>query len=175
MSFDISFQYFKNGDSEPLPNPLRAKLNHLIQATQHDGQDDYGYYVLEFSDGSSVEMNAKGIKDDPEFSGVNFHLRGFADSVLSFLYKLGAEVEFTLVNPQAGEGDIFAIFNEGQREHLPEDFTAKFCQSEAELRTYLEGDFENWSDYKDKVLETYERPTAKPNKQSLFQRLFRRK
>jgi len=84
MSFDLILQRFKSGESEPADH--EAVLG-VLQKHCKDRPDDFGYYVVPFQDGSSVEFSAKGLQTGESFTGCSFHLRGASKEVVKFVYS----------------------------------------------------------------------------------------
>lgn len=73
MSFDLHLAHFAAGDSSAIvPAPVAG----VLARERHTGPDDFGFYCVEFTDGTSVQLNAGGLDGKGSFSGCAFHIRG---------------------------------------------------------------------------------------------------
>jgi hypothetical protein len=176
MSFDIFLTHFKSGEAAPISDEARGAIQTLIAATQHDGQDEFGFFIIELADGSSFEMSAKGIADDPAFANMAFYLRGFGPATVNFIYDISLAGHMTILNAQARgtpDNPLFITTRPNQESDLPDmsELSHAFCKSPQGLQNFLSDDFDRWSDFKDQVTSA-PHPSPSPNKSlSFFDRI----
>ena len=119
MSFDLHLQHFAAGESEKIdPAPVAA----VLARRRHTGPDDFGFYVVEFEDGSSVEFNAGGLDGRKSFSGCAFHIRGTASGLFAFVFDVARAGDFVIFNAQgddAAESPVLILVGPGQETELP--------------------------------------------------------
>lgn len=154
MSFDLSLFRFADGDGGRVDATAMAALRAVIARHCGDAPDQFGYVLVNFEDGSSVELNTSGLED--EYTSCNFHIRSFSPHVLSFVYDLARAGGLTVLNPQSGgtEDSPMALFvDDDQPRHAPDSLApfAPVCHSAAELAAQLGAGFDRWSAYRDSV------------------------
>ncbi len=160
MSFDVFMQKFENGDSALCTPQEHSSIHDTLKTYGYDGPDEYGFYIVHFSNGASVEFSAAGLDAPSGFGNCALHMRGFHEEVITFIYKIATVGNFVIINAQANgtpESPMFIVINEAQTQHLPdgEDFHNAQCDHPEHLAALLTGDFNSWSSWKDKIVDTY--------------------
>ena len=153
MSFDLFLHRFHEGETAPADrDTVLAVLRRYCDADE----DKYGFYLVEFDDGSHVEFSAKGLQSDGEFSGCAFHLRSFSAAVITFVYQVAIAGDFVIINAQGNgslESPLSITVETLQSRHLPEGLgEPRLVQSAEALAMSLGADMSGWQSYRDHVL-----------------------
>jgi len=150
MSFDVFLQRFAGGESARVD---RQPLLAVLKSASYRGPDDFGFYVVEFADGVDVEFSAKGLESEDPFTGCAFHIRGFGDGLMQFMFDIARAGDMVII--PAMEGNPLVLVAEGQRRNVPADLQESFqsivVASAGELGAILSGGFKGWSAYRDRV------------------------
>lgn len=153
MSFDLFLQHFTDGQST---EAMRDPVQRVLRAATCRGPDKFGFYVVRFADGVDVELNAGGLETEESFTGCAFHIRGFSNLLVEFVFEMAWAGEMVLI--PAMEGNPLILLFEEQRRHLPvdiaEDFHVVVAGSPADLRELLMDGLESWSAYRDHIMRS---------------------
>jgi hypothetical protein len=151
MSFDIFAQVFRDGNAATADAAAaRAVLSRVPH--QHDPQFDA--YVVEFADGSDVEIFAGGLDGTKEFRGAMFALRGISNAIGDFIFEFARAAGCVLLPAMKPACVLLTAPN--QSRHLPsgmgDDFQVMVISNGAELLAALRGGYETWRAYRDQVV-----------------------
>jgi hypothetical protein len=154
VSFDLFLQRLENGISAEANRPA---LLAILRQVCPDPGDRFGFYQIEFSDGSHLEFSAKGLEEEGSFTGCAFHLRGFTLDIIDFVYSVATGGDLVIFNAQGGKGTgapLTILVNESQRVHLPERLVgeAELCSSANHLAMLLGVTFSDWQSFRDQVV-----------------------
>jgi hypothetical protein len=151
VSFDVFLQRFANGESAEVD---RRPVREVLRAATYRGPDDFGFYVVAFPDGVEVEVSAGGLESEEAFTGCTFHIRGFGDGLLKFMFDVAQAGDMVII--PAMEGRPLVLVLEDQKAGVPanlcESFQPILVRSPDELGAVLTGGFEGWSAYRNHVL-----------------------
>jgi hypothetical protein len=151
VSFDVFLLRFANGESAQVE---RQSVRDVLKSAAYRGPDDFGFYVVEFPDGLEVEFSAKGLESRESFTGCAFHVRGFGDGLMKFMFDIARAGDMVII--PAMEGNPLVLVSEQQKQDVPADLQESFQSivvgSAAELGAVLSGGFDGWSTYRDQVL-----------------------
>lgn len=155
MSFDLTLVHFKNGDAEPISEP--AVVLNVLREYCKDKADEFGFYVVELADGSSIEFSARGLESGSDFSSCSFHLRGLTPDVISFIYRIAHAGDMVIFNPQGmdePENPSVICLTLDQKQEIPENVVKNpiVCNSLEHLGKLLGFGFDGWSEYRDRVV-----------------------
>ena len=151
MSFDLFLECFKTGESMQVNRPAVLEV---LRNSSRDSADSFGFYNVEFVDGSSVEFSAKGLEMVDKFTGCAFHIRSVSQAVISFVFDVAVAGNMIIFNAQ-GTDEISnpsaILVSESQISHLPEGSAVNpvVCGSARHLLTLLGLGFEQWEKYRD--------------------------
>jgi hypothetical protein len=153
MSFDLFLHRFQEGETATADrDAVLAVLRRYCDAHE----DEFGFYLVEFGDGSRVEFSAKGLQSDGEFSGCAFHLRSFSAAVVTFVYQVAVAGDFVIINAQGNgsfESPLCITVAVSQSRHLPEGLgEPRLVESAAALAMSLGADMAGWQAYRDHVI-----------------------
>jgi|GEM_PF-3219313 len=96
MSYDISLQKIDNGDSGICtPEETQACIN-LLNTVNTDKPDQFNFVVLEFKDGSSVELGLW--KDEKAITGCTFFTRGISLRMVEFIFNMAVAGNFVILD-----------------------------------------------------------------------------
>ena len=155
MRFDLFLQGFKNGDASPTPS---EGVLQVLRKHCRDTADRFGYYNVNFADGSSVELSASGIELDAEFRGCSLHLRQFSPPLIAFIFDLAQSGGMVILSaqgdPKNPANPIVILTDAQQASELPSGITdyPVLCQSPEHLAELLGVGFKDWVAYRDHVL-----------------------
>lgn len=151
MSFDVFLQRFRNGESADAP---RATVRNVLAREKYQGPDDFGFYLVTFSDGTEVEFSAGGLDSDKPFCGCAFHIRGFSGELAKFIFDVATAGDMVIL--PAMEDRLVILANKDQEHHLQpdirEDFKPVVVENGDELRALLSGGFRGWEAYRNHVV-----------------------
>ena len=132
MSFDVFFQTCNlSEESEEVVNPFTGEtMQNPVGETASDSEreaiarlladcgaatsDEHGCYVVELSDGSSVELFFSGLSEDPEFSGGTAALRGLTPVLSAFLYDLASRGNLAML-PATEDGATIVVSDDAAK------------------------------------------------------------
>lgn len=154
MSFDLFLHRFQHGDSFPAD---RNAVLEVLRSYTNAEVDQFGFYLVDFEDGSCLELSSKQLQSDEVFSDCAFHLRDFSSAVIRFVYEVATAGDFVIVNAQSDGSDenpMAVLVTEAQREHLPEglDENPKVALSYQGLAEALGANIESWQTYRNHVV-----------------------
>jgi len=156
MSFDVFLQRFKDGDSAEAD---RMPVREVLSETAFRGPDEFGFYVVAFPGGGDVEFSAKGLESQEPFTDCAFHIRGFSDGLMKFIFDVARAGDMVIL--PAMKGNPLVMVSESQAREIPSDLRDGFrpivVRSGQELAAVLSGGFEGWAAYRDQILR---RPIA---------------
>lgn len=151
MSFDVFLARFVHGESAEVD---RTQVREVLSARRYRGPDQFGFYVVAFPDGTDVEFSAKGLELDASFTGCAFHMRGFGEGLVKFIFDIARGGDMVII--PAMEGNPLILVSEQQRKNIPaelrEGFKSVVVDSAGELGAILRGGFGGWSTYRDQIL-----------------------
>jgi hypothetical protein len=151
MSFDVFAQAFRDGDAGTAD---AAAARAIVSEFPHRHDPQFNSYDVEFADGSHLEMYAGGLDGKKPFSGAMFALRGISDAIGDFIFRFTRASGGVLL--PAMEPACVLLTNESQAQHLPSDMRDDFqvitISSGAELLAALEGGYDTWRAYRDRVV-----------------------
>jgi hypothetical protein len=153
MSFDLFLFAFRQGtNADADAGAARAVLERF--ACKHT--PGTGAYSVSFDDGSDLELYSSGLDSDGEpFRGGMFALRRLTEAITSFICEF-AKAAGCAIFP-AMEGKIVLLPRDDLAEHLPADVANEFrvmpIDSGTELLAVLDGGYEAWQAYRDRVIE----------------------
>jgi hypothetical protein len=157
MSFDLHLQHFSRGNSASV-DP--APVVEVLAKENYTGPDPFGFYCVEFADGTTVEFNASGLNGQGPFSGCAFHVRGMGNHLVRFVFDVARAGNFVIFNCQGNdsqESPVLIMVRSDQTEHLPGDLTTQYesrpvCTSPEMLGALLFSDYDEWQDYRDQIV-----------------------
>jgi len=178
MSYDISLQKILNGDSNICtPEEAEACIN-LLKTVHIDEPDEFGFVVLEFDDGSSVEVHLW--KDQKAITGLTFFTRGISLSMAEFIYNMAVAGNFVILDT-GGEDTLESPIAMMTSRSVLEDVGAeifenpRLCKDVKELIEIWEINPDDVGRGGPLLVEIPNDALPRPQPQSLFKRLFRRK
>ena len=150
MSFDVFAQAFRDGDAAT-GNAVAARA--VLSEVRYNHDSQFDSFVVEFADGSHLEMYAGGLHGNEPFNGAMFALRGISDAIGDFMFRFSRAAGCVLL--PAMEPPCVLLTDESQSQHLPsgmsDDFQVITISSGAELLAALEGGYDSWRAYRDRI------------------------
>jgi hypothetical protein len=151
MSFDVFLQKFAAGAPAEVN---RERVRAVFNEWEFTGPDNFGFYIVKFSDGSDVELSAKSLEGTPTFTGCVFHIRGMSPHVAKFIFEIAKAGDLVIL--PAMEDFVPILSSPEQRSHLPPDLLQGHpepvvCDTPAELGSLLSGGYTGWRRYRDQV------------------------
>ena len=154
MSFDLFLQAFESG------GPAQVDRNKVVSVLRRhcpDTADDFGFYLVQFPDGSDVEFSAKGLESDSEFTGCAFHVRGFSPHIIGFVFDVAKIGGMVILNAQGADTIVnptTILTDQHQAAHVPSSLgkEAVLCSSPEHLAELLGTGFGNWKAYRDLIV-----------------------
>jgi hypothetical protein len=151
MSFDVFAQAFRDG-SGGAGDVAAARA--VISTVCYKHNSEFRSYNVEFPDGSELEMYADPLDGSKPFAGAMFALRALTDSVANFMFEFTRAAGWVLL--PAMEPACILLVSEEQSKHLPEDLSADrqviVVSSGGELAAALDGGYDSWRAYRDRVV-----------------------
>jgi hypothetical protein len=152
MSFDVFMQWFP---PEAEPETARRQVREVLQRQAHSGPDEFGFFVIDFPDGCSLEFSAKGLAGPGDFTGCAFHIRGMSPLLVRFMFEVAKAGQFVIL--PAMEPFVPILTAAHQRDKLPPDLLQDcpepvVCQSADELAALLGEGYTSWKRYRDQVV-----------------------
>jgi hypothetical protein len=157
MSFDVFLLKFDK--DEPVCELPESAFLEAIQ--RHDvRRRSERFYDIRLQDGSSVEVQRGSPPNSTRFTTAIFMIRGMSDSVIRLLFECAQATGGVLI-PAAGPSPCIMV-DVSQRDHLPPDFEQPLaeCHSAEELRRLFCDGYQAWSQYRDQIVRSYERPAG---------------
>jgi hypothetical protein len=157
MSFDLYLQHFSGDDSTPIDPAPVAKV---LARERYTGPDEFGFYVVDFANGTSVEFSARGLNGKEPFSGCAFHIRGISRQLIEFVFDVARAGDFVIFNCQGDDSDespVVITVGLEQAARLPADLADQYksrpvCTSAEMLGALLLPGYDGWHDYRDQVV-----------------------
>lgn len=151
MSFDVFLQRFKGGEQAEVE---RAPVLAVLRAEEHSELDEFGFSIVQFHDGIAVEFSASGLESTEPFTGCAFHIRGFGEPLVKFMFDVACAGDMVII--PAMEGPVVGLVSEVQQAELPQEIRDEFqpalLRSAHDLGMLLEGGYEAWSAYRDQIV-----------------------
>jgi hypothetical protein len=151
VSFDIFLQRFENGTSVAVP---REPVREVLRQTSCNEPDESGFYAVTFPDGVEAEFSAKGLESNEPFTGCAFHIRGFSEGLMRFIFEIALAGDMVIM--PAMEDNPLILLSKDQESHVPPEVLDRFrpvtVESPGELGAILTGGFEGWSAYRDQIV-----------------------
>ncbi|MBE1161773.1 hypothetical protein [Dyella acidiphila] len=153
MSFDLYLQRFKSGGSAEVS---RTEVLAVLRRHTQVAADRFGFYLVDFPDGSSVEFSAKGLEDEESFTGCAFLVRGFSQSIVDFVFDVAKTGDMVILNAQ-GTGDasnpVAILTDTSQAKNLPTEGLPNpvICESGKHLSELLGVGYQHWREFRDQV------------------------
>ena len=151
MSFDLFLEHFQLGKPS---QSCKVDVLDVVRQFCKTPADDFGFYYIDFADGSHVELSAKGLESGRRFTGGVFYIRGMSPEIVLFVFAFAVAGDMIIFNAQ-GEDTLFSplaiLTSESQRIHLPQGAAINpvLCESAHHLAKLLGVGFEKWSAYRD--------------------------
>ena len=158
MSFDLYLQRFQAGCKASAD---KAGLLSLLRSHSVGPPDEFGFYVIKFSDGSSVELSASGLESEENFTSCAFHLREFSPHVISFIFDVASETQMVILNTQGEDSETspsLLLLQSTKLDDLPSDigFRPVYYSSSEDLSRKLGLGIEGWKSYRMQVVSSAE-------------------
>jgi hypothetical protein len=151
LSFDVFAQAFRNG-CIGIADDVAARA--ILSEYTHKHDAEYDFYNVEFADGYHLELFAGGFDGKKPFDGGMFVLRGISDAVGDFMFRFTRASGCVLM--PAMQPVCVLLTQENQEQHLPsgmrDDFQVITISSGAELLAALEGGYDTWRAYRDRII-----------------------
>jgi hypothetical protein len=154
VSFDIFLERLAAGDSVPAD---RSNVLKVLRKHCQDSGNAFGFYNVEFSDGSHVEFSAKHLESDGAFTGCAFHLRGFTPLIIAFVFEVAVAGDMIIFNAQGRDTPdepLAILVNQSQLTQLPTAAASHpvFCSSPYRLAELLGIGIEKWTEFRDTAI-----------------------
>jgi hypothetical protein len=154
MSFDIVLIRYKAGKESPVD---KARVSEIVRKYYSGIPEINDYYLIDFTDGSSVALIAKGLESSEELFVCSFALRNFSPMVITFIYDMAIAGDMSIVNAQGEdtlENPLEILVSESQIQEVPNDFVKNrvLCQSPEHLAQLLGIGFIQWADFRERIL-----------------------
>jgi hypothetical protein len=151
MSFDIFLQKFSDGQPVEVD---RQPVSTVLQTFKFSGPDKFGYYIVDFPDGSTVEFSAKGLDGSTGFTSCAFHIHRMSPLLVSFILEIAKAGDLVILS--AMEDFVPILSSQEQRQQLPLDLAQNdpepvVCGSAAELESLLSRGYAGWQTYRDQI------------------------
>jgi hypothetical protein len=147
MSFDVFLQRFVGGEpAEASRETVRA----VLRATQHDGPDEYGYYIVKFPDGTDAELSAEGLDGGDSFTGCALHVRAMNSHLVAFIFEIGKAGDMVVLPAMEDFAPTLSSPEQGNQlppDLLHGDLAPIWCKSALELEVLLTGGYAAWQEY----------------------------
>jgi hypothetical protein len=152
MSFDVFLQRFVGGKPVEVD---RQPVSSVLQTTQFQGPDEFGFYLVQFSDGVHVEFSASGLDGSKDFGGCAFHIRGMSPALVRFIFDVAKAGDMMILATMDCCGPIL-VAPEQERE-LPREMLQALgdpvlCASSIDLENLLLCGYAGWRRYRDQVI-----------------------
>ncbi len=151
MSFDVFAQAFRDGTAGTAD---AAAARAILSKIPHRHDPQFNSYDVELADGSHLEMYADGLDGQKPFTGAMFALRGISDGIGDFIFGFTRAAGCVLL--PAMEPVCVLLTDEDQSQHLPSgmrgDFRVIVISNGAELLAALEGGYDTWRAYRDRIV-----------------------
>ncbi|WP_417378896.1 hypothetical protein [Gimesia sp.] len=169
MSFDVFFQTAHISDqTEEAVNPLtgetiqkpvgecvaedeRERLQKLFAKKGAQQPDEFGCYLVEFEDGTGLELFFDGLAEGSEFSGGMAALRSLTTDIASFLYTVADQGNLVILPAMEDMRPIVTSAENAERVSSRWPETVLISSTE-ELMQILSGGFGDWSEFRDRVV-----------------------
>jgi len=175
MSYDISLQKIQNGDSGVCtPKEAEACIN-LLKTVHTDKPDEFNFVILEFEDGSSVEVSLW--KDEKAIAGLTFFTRGISLCMAEFIYNMAVAGNFVILDTggeDTPESPIAIMTSRSVLEDVGAEVfeNPRLCKDIKELTEIWEISPDDIGRGGPLVIEVPNDDLPKPKPRLLFKRLF---
>ena len=154
MSFDLFLAAFRDGEKGTANADAALEV---LKRCRYEHRAEFDAYTVHFDDGSDLEMYAGGLASgDQPFDGAMFALHDVSDSIASFIYEFSRAAGCSIC--PAMEPPCVLLPRQDLIAHLPEDLREEFqiipVASGGELLAALEGGYDAWRTYRERVLGT---------------------
>ena len=152
MSFDLFLVTFRNGGKATAD---AAAARAVLERSRYNRRPEFDAYDVNFEDGSQIELYAEGLEGgEKPFDGGMFALRGLSDAIGSFIFEFSRAAGCVIF--PAMEPACVLLPREDLAAHLPADLGGDFQRipvtSADELLAALDGGYDGWRAYRDRVL-----------------------
>jgi len=159
MSFDVLLLKFDRDDPVcALPEDAFHDVIHRHDARRRDEH----FYDIRLQDGSSVEVQRVYARppNSSRFTSAMFMIGGMSESVVRLLFDCAQATGGVLI-PAADPSPCIMV-DVSQRDELPANFTQPLaeCHSAEELARLLRSGYQAWSQYRDQIVRTHDRPAG---------------
>jgi hypothetical protein len=126
-----------------------------LERFPYDHRAESDAYAVIFEDGSHVEITAGGLTDgDKAFDGAVLVMRGLSEAIGQFIFEF-SRAAGCVIFPVMEESCVL-IPRDDLAAHLPPDLGDEYSRipvtSGAEVLAALNGGFEAWQAYRDRVI-----------------------
>lgn len=154
MSFDVYLAGVRGGEAH---EGRRGSARAFLARYDHTPPDEFGFTRVTTGSGAEIELNAAPLFDETQaFESVAFHLRRMDETICELIFGFAEAAQFVIFNGQAREGTPMALVPPScSVQDLPGDMIADQAASigsGAELFALLDGGFDAWRAYRDKVI-----------------------
>jgi len=151
VSFDVFLQRFVARKSAGVD---RERVLEVLRTATYRGPDEFGFYVVAFPDSGNVEFSASGLESKEPFEGCAFHIGGFGEHLIKFMFDVARAGDMVLIPVM--EGSPLVLVTEDQKAAVPSELSESLqpvlvC-SPSELGVLLTDGFAAWSSYRERVL-----------------------
>jgi hypothetical protein len=152
MSFDVFLTKLVAGKPADVN---REQVRAVLQTTKFTGPNEFGFYVVEFSDGVDVQFSAEGLDGAGEFRDCAFHIRGMGSHLVRFIFEIAKAGDMVIL--PAMEPFVPILTSPEQIKELPpglakDGLEPVVCRAPAELESLLCGGYAGWRKYRDQVI-----------------------
>jgi hypothetical protein len=151
MGFDVFAQAFRDGDAG-FADAAAARA--ILSQTRHEHDPQFDSYDVELPDEYHLEMYAGGLDGKKPFDGALFAHCGISDAIGDFILRFARAAGCVLL--PAMKPACALLTDESQSQHLPPVMRAGFqvitISSGAELVAALEGGYDTWRAYRDRIV-----------------------
>lgn len=178
MSYDISLQKIQNGDSGICsPEEAEACIK-LLETVNAYKPDEFSFVILEFKDGSSVEVGLW--KDEKAITGCTFFTRGISLCIVEFIYNMAVAGNFVILDTggeDTPENPIAIMTSRSVLEDVGAEVfeNPRLCKDIKELTEIWEISPDDIGRGSPLIIEIPNDVLPKPQPQSLFKKIFSKK
>ncbi len=172
MSFDIHLQTHNyTGEMREFMNPFtgdrsrgpvdagvsddeRGAIAGLLATAAPNGADEFGCYVMEFTDGGCAEVFASTLQSNEPFTGCMIAVRSsLSPELLDAIWRLCHLGRMSMMAAMEDSRPI--VTDRNHLDLLPSDWDdAVVCDSPQQLAILLESVFSEWDKYRKQILDT---------------------
>lgn len=154
MSFDLFLERLVEGESAPVD---RSRVLEVLRKHCQKAADAFGFYNVEFTDGSRVELSAKNLESDGGFTGCAFHLRSFSPLIIAFVFDVAVAGDMMIFNAQGRDTPdepLVILVDQSQVKSLPAAIASNpvFCSSPYRLAELIGIGLGKWTEFRDTAI-----------------------